>query len=188
MTRIIDIKTLRPRQNGGHFAENSWKFVLLTDNEIISIKISFKIVPKVPINNIWALGQIWLGVDQVPSRYLQQWWLDYRRIIPFPDLNELTHKYPIKNVMLGNLCYLNYNSSSTWKMKNCFNNCLDKIHVFVCGVLLRFILFDTLNVGHQGPGKNPVDDVNQIRPATVWTHVVPVSMVCEVLFWHHIPW
>ena len=31
----------------------------------------------------------WLGADQAPSHYLNQWWLDYRCIYASPGLNEL---------------------------------------------------------------------------------------------------
>ena len=33
----------------------------------------------------------WLGADQATSHYLNQWWLDYRRIYASLGLNELTH-------------------------------------------------------------------------------------------------
>ena len=50
--------TLRPRQNGSHFADNTFKCIFLNENVIISVKISLKFVPKGPINNIPALVQI----------------------------------------------------------------------------------------------------------------------------------
>ena len=50
--------TLRPRQNGPHFADNTFKRIFLNDNVRISIKISLKFVPKGPIINIPALVQI----------------------------------------------------------------------------------------------------------------------------------
>ena len=52
------INTLRPRQNGRHFADDTLKPIFLNENIQISIKISLKFVPKVPINNIPALVQI----------------------------------------------------------------------------------------------------------------------------------
>ena len=52
------INTLRPRQNGRHFADDTFKPIFLNTNIKISIKISLKLVPKVPINNIPALVQI----------------------------------------------------------------------------------------------------------------------------------
>ena len=50
--------TLRPRQNGRHFADDSFKCIFLNENVWIPIKISLKFVPKGPINNIPALVQI----------------------------------------------------------------------------------------------------------------------------------
>ena len=50
--------TLRPRQNGHHFADNIFKCIFLNENVRISIKISLKFVPKDPINNTPALVQI----------------------------------------------------------------------------------------------------------------------------------
>ena len=50
--------TLRPRQNGRHFAEDIFKCLFFNENVWISIEISLKFVPKGPINNIPALVQI----------------------------------------------------------------------------------------------------------------------------------
>ena len=52
------INTLRSRQNGRHFADDTFKPIFLNENIPISIKIWLKFVPKVPINNIPALVQI----------------------------------------------------------------------------------------------------------------------------------
>ena len=53
-----DVNTLKPRQNGRHFADDIFKCISLNENIWISIKISLKFVPKGPINNIPALVQI----------------------------------------------------------------------------------------------------------------------------------
>ena len=50
--------SLRPRQNGRHFADDIFKCIFLNDNIWIPINISLKFVPKGPINNIPALVQI----------------------------------------------------------------------------------------------------------------------------------
>ena len=50
--------TLRPRQNGRHFADDIFKCIFLNENVSIAIKVSLKFVPKGPINNIPALVQI----------------------------------------------------------------------------------------------------------------------------------
>ena len=49
------VKTLRPRQNGRHFADDIFKCIFLNENVWISIEISLKFVPKGPIDNIPAL-------------------------------------------------------------------------------------------------------------------------------------
>ena len=50
--------TLRPRQNGRHFADDIFKCIFFNENISISIKISLVFVLKGPINNIPALVQI----------------------------------------------------------------------------------------------------------------------------------
>ena len=59
------INTLRPRQDGRRFPDDTFKRIFLNENVIILIKISLKFVPYGPINNIPALIQI--------SHYLNQW-------------------------------------------------------------------------------------------------------------------
>ena len=49
------VNTLRPRQNGRHFADDVLKSILLNGNVWIPIKISLKFVPKGPIDNIPTL-------------------------------------------------------------------------------------------------------------------------------------
>ena len=54
---ISYLNTLRPRQNGHHFADDIFKWVFVNRNVWIAIKISLKFVPKDLINNIPALVQ-----------------------------------------------------------------------------------------------------------------------------------
>ena len=56
--KYMELNTLRPRQNGRHFADNIFKWIFLTESVWISINISLKFVPIVQINNIPALVQI----------------------------------------------------------------------------------------------------------------------------------
>ena len=56
--KISVLNTLRPRQNGRRFADDTFKRIFLKENIRISIKISLKFVPKGPINNNPALVQI----------------------------------------------------------------------------------------------------------------------------------
>ena len=51
------LNTLRLRQNGCRFADDTFKRIFLNENVIISIKISLKFVPKGPINNNPSLVQ-----------------------------------------------------------------------------------------------------------------------------------
>ena len=54
----ILLNSLRPRQNGRRFADDTFKRIFLNENVRISIQISLKFVPKGPINNDPALVQI----------------------------------------------------------------------------------------------------------------------------------
>ena len=54
----FQLNSLRPRQNGRHFADDIFKCIFLIENVLIPVKISLKFVPKGPINNIPALVQI----------------------------------------------------------------------------------------------------------------------------------
>ena len=105
----VHINTLRPRQNGHHFQDDTFKCISLNENVWISIEISLKFVRKGSINNIPALVQIMVGADQVTSHYLDQWWLDYRRIYASLGLSEL------KAQMLCGSCTL-CNINALWFM------------------------------------------------------------------------
>ena len=55
---LLFLNTLRPRQNGRHFADDLFKGIFLKENMWIPIKFSRQFVPKGPVNNIPALVQI----------------------------------------------------------------------------------------------------------------------------------
>ena len=63
------LNTLRPRQNGRHFADDIFKRIFVNENIIIPIRISLKFVPKGSINNSPALVQImaWCRPGDKPS-------------------------------------------------------------------------------------------------------------------------
>ena len=78
VTQPLWVNTLRLRQNGCRFADNTFKCIFLNEDVRISIKISLKFVPKGPINNNPSLVQImawrgsgafWVGI---PSEYRSQ--------------------------------------------------------------------------------------------------------------------
>ena len=52
------VNSLRPRQNGRHFADDTFRRIFLNENLRTLLKNWLKIVPKVRINNIPALVQI----------------------------------------------------------------------------------------------------------------------------------
>ena len=58
ISNSYSFNSLRPRQNGRYFPDDIFKYIFLNENVWISIKISLKFVPKVPINNIPSLVQI----------------------------------------------------------------------------------------------------------------------------------
>ena len=58
MVRVHYLNTLRPRQNGRHFADGTFNRIFVNENVRISIKFSLTFVPRGPINNIPALIQI----------------------------------------------------------------------------------------------------------------------------------
>ena len=58
LLRWDENNTLRPRQNGRRFADDTFKRIFLNENVRILIKISLKFVPKGPMNNSPALVQI----------------------------------------------------------------------------------------------------------------------------------
>ena len=57
-TIFLPFNTLRPRQNGRHFADYTFKRIFMNENVRILIDISLKFVPKGLINKISALFQI----------------------------------------------------------------------------------------------------------------------------------
>ena len=52
------INTLRPRQNGRHFGEDTLKRIFFNEKVRILLKVSLKLVPRGPINNSPSLIQI----------------------------------------------------------------------------------------------------------------------------------
>ena len=54
---FYSVNTLRPKQNGQHFADDIFKRIFFNENVWILIKISLKYVPQGPINKIPALFQ-----------------------------------------------------------------------------------------------------------------------------------
>ena len=122
-----DANTLRPRQNGPHFADDTFKYISLNENVIISVEVSLKLVPKGPINIIPALVQImaWRRTSDKPlSEPMMvrlpthicvtrpQWVKHYS--FPFDDFHE-----PLIESLVWFLCgffsWTHDSKSSVWK-------------------------------------------------------------------------
>ena len=54
----VNVNTLRPRENGRHFADAIFKCISLNEGDWIPLDISLKLVPMGPITNIPTLVQI----------------------------------------------------------------------------------------------------------------------------------
>ena len=65
------VNTLRPRQNGCHCADDSFKCIFMDKNTLISIEISVKSVSKGPVNNIQCQAIIWTNDSQIPDAYMR---------------------------------------------------------------------------------------------------------------------
>ena len=55
---MVEVNTLKPRQNGRHCIDDIFKWIFLNENVRFPTKISLKFVPKGLINNIPLLAQI----------------------------------------------------------------------------------------------------------------------------------
>ena len=85
------LNTLRPRQNGRHFADTIFQCIFLNEKALISLKISQKFIPMVRINNIPALVQI-MALHRPGDKPLYEPWLVYWRIYASLGLNDLTRQ------------------------------------------------------------------------------------------------
>ena len=87
---LFILNSLRPRQNGRLFVDDTFKCIFLNENIRILIKISLQFIPKYPqLTNVNHWFRWWLGADQATSHYLNQWWLDYWPIDALLGLTEL---------------------------------------------------------------------------------------------------
>ena len=57
-TSEVELTHWGPRQNGRHFADDTYKYIFFNETVIILVEISLKFLPKGPINNIPALVHI----------------------------------------------------------------------------------------------------------------------------------
>ena len=86
------INSLRPRQDGRHFADDIFMCIFFNENCCILIKFSLKYVRKGPIDSNPALVEIMAWRRSGDKPYINQWWLVYRRIYASLGLNELNNR------------------------------------------------------------------------------------------------
>ena len=80
----------------------------------------------------------WLGTDQVTSHYLNQWWLDYRRIYASLSLNELSccccickSCYCFIFVKIRHICVTDV--AFNWRSRHSLNACMYVYtHICIC--------------------------------------------------------
>ena len=94
------LNTLRPRQNGRHFADDIFKYIFLNANVWIPITISLKFVPEGPIDNIPALVQImaWRRPGDKPLSEPMMLSLLTHICVTRPQWVNAAHKNPIITV------------------------------------------------------------------------------------------
>ena len=85
---LLALNTLRPRQNGRRFTDDTFKCIFLNENVRSSIEISLKVVPKGLINNNPALVQI-MTWRQSGDKPLYEPMIVYWRIYVSLGLNKL---------------------------------------------------------------------------------------------------
>ena len=112
--KAMHLNTLRLRQNGCHFANDSLKCIFVNENVWILIKISLKLAPKSPINNIIALVLIiaWCQLGDKPLSELLLVRL-LTHIYASLSLNELRMmlswcQYEDKNIMQMNMVIISF--------------------------------------------------------------------------------
>ena len=133
--KLKPFNTLRPRQNGRHFADDIFKRIFFNENVWIPIKISLKFVPTGSINNISALVQIvaWRRPGDKP--------LSEPMMINLPTHICVTRpqwvKYSGVSVLLLFMAVVQHAFFlvSKWTSQGCYLNCGGfKQHRFVCSL------------------------------------------------------
>ena len=86
---VININTLRPRQNGRHFPDDIFKCIFLKKMYEFRLRFHWSLLLRVQLTIFQHWFRQWLGADQATSHCLHQWWLIYWRIFASRGLDEL---------------------------------------------------------------------------------------------------
>ena len=108
LLKICILNTLRLRQNGLCFAEDTFQCIFLKENVRISIKISLNFAPKSPIDNIPALFQImaWCQPGDKPLSEAMMVSLLTHICVALPQWVNPWHRWGTQNVGLFVSCVL----------------------------------------------------------------------------------
>ena len=90
------VNTLRPRQDGHHFATFSSAFSWMKTFDF-GLKFHWSLLLSTYLTIFQHWFRWWLGTVQGTSHYLNQWWLVYWRIYASLSLNELNWSPPGQN-------------------------------------------------------------------------------------------
>ena len=136
--QLSDFNSLRLRQNGCHFANDTFKHICLNENVRTSVKISHKFVSKGPISNIPALVQImtWRRPGNKPLSEPMLVRLPTHIYVTQPQWVNATHCTTLHGHHQNNHCgtreiiryrYLILNDLSSYKWKQMENFCFNQI-------------------------------------------------------------
>ena len=94
------LNTLRPRRDGRHFADDILKCIFIMKMFEFRLKFHWSLFLRVQLTIFQHWFRKWLGAVQATSHFLNQWWLDYRRIYASLGLNELIRMSYFTNSLL----------------------------------------------------------------------------------------
>ena len=200
------LNTLRPRQNGRHFADDVFKCIILNGNLWISIKISLKFVPKGPINNIPALVQImtWRRPGDKPLSEPMMVRLPTHICVTRPqwvNRNVLGHFKTLHYCLIGmcyvilkyptfcliQICHVILKSSNQIRMRLDISkfsiHCFD-VHIFSLVYILN-IIHDNLATGFNHTIKRVLCDYCEKKCVCVCVLCVCVCCVCVCFTFYH---
>ena len=118
---VTMINTLRPRQNGRRFADDTFKSIFLNEDDRISITISLKFVPKGPINSIPALVQImaWRRSGDKPLSEPMMVSLLTHICVTRPQWDKLHYNPIVGNGVMGVPHIISYLGMKLWDLHVC---------------------------------------------------------------------
>ena len=127
----LNFNTLRPRQNGRHFADDIFKCIFVNENVWIPIRISLKFAPMGPINNIPSLVQImaWRREGNKP--------LSEPMMVSSPTHICVTRPQWVKLSLTSQLFH-QFNQWQTWPC--CWDGSMDKSSVTLVFFIINFRL------------------------------------------------